>query len=124
MTPTIKVIGIYRVENFEDVHLVEINANVPPSKLEVGEITQEVDGHLSSSWQSPWEEKYLDESGQKVIGDFSSVPLNCSTTRLLFYFHYLNFDKTLKTQFGEIKLSQPTALPDRLNGLVNYEQPD
>jgi hypothetical protein len=120
----IELIGIYRVDNFDDVHLIEINANVPADKLDVGEITQEVDGLSSGSWQTPWHEKYLDDKGQNIIGDFSSVPVDTSSTRLLFYFHFLNFDKGIKTQFGEIKLNKPTTLPDRLSGLVKYEQPD
>ncbi len=124
MTTMIDLIGVYHVDNFDDVHLIEINVKVPADKLDVGEITQAVEGLSSGSWQTPWDEKYLDEEGQKIIGDFGSVPVDSSSTRLLFYFHFLVFDRGLKTQFGEIKLSHPTALPDRLSGLVKYEQPD
>lgn len=82
----IELIGIYQVDNFEGVHLIELKANVPADKFDVGKITQEKVELPSDSWQTPWDERYLDESGQMIIGDFNSVPLRSSSTRLLFLF--------------------------------------
>jgi hypothetical protein len=116
--------GIYPVDNNADVHLLEITFDESPSNVDVGQITQEAKGLPRDSWQSPWDEKYLDEKGERVIGDYAEVPKAGAQTRLLFFFHFLDFSKPLITQNGELNLAQPTPLPSRLQGKIEYESPD
>jgi hypothetical protein len=116
--------GIYSLENLPDVHLIELSIDQSPEKVDVGAITQELEETSSGSLQSPWDEKYLDADGTKVIGDWADIPKGQSHTRLLFFFHFLNLQKPLMTQFGPLTLTTPTPIPDRLNGLVHYESPD
>ena len=116
--------GIYGVEDFEDVFLIELTINESPADVNVEEITQEITGVDRLDWQSPWDEKYLDEKGEGIIGDLSNRPPASELTRIIFFFHNLDFDKPLQTQYGQLKLTQPLEMPLRLKTLIKYESPD
>ena len=118
------IIGIYEVEGDRDVHLIEMTIDEPPDKVDLGQITQEIAGIDHLDWQSPWDEKYLNAPGDNVIGEFMDIPANESKTRVVFFFHYLDFSKPLKTQFGQVELIKPTIMPERIKKLVKYENPD
>ncbi len=116
-----ELIGVYKVDNNPDVHLVELRTDISPDNFDVGQITQEVKGLEQLDWQTPWDEKYLDNEGQKIIGDYSSVPSDSSSTRLVFFFHFLDFKKGLRTQDYELVLSQPTTIPDTIMNLEHVQ---
>jgi len=119
-----ELIGIYTVDNNPDVHLVEVMFDDPPDKVDVGQITQEIKGQPQSNWQSPWDEKYLDDKGETIIGDYFDIPKDGDKTRLVFFFHDLDFSRPLLTQQRELALTKPTLLPDRLKDKLIYESPD
>ena len=119
-----QLIGVYEVENYDNVYLVELTLNEPPEKLDVGQITQEINGMDKSEWQSPWDEKYLDPTGENVIGEFFDVPKGQKTTRITFFFHELNLQLPLLTQYGPVSLTAPVTMPDRLKEIIIYESPD
>lgn len=81
--------GVYNVAGHKDVHLIELVFEDTPENVDVGKITQEILGHPHENWQTPWDEKYLDENGEKVIGDCFNIPKHDAGTRLIFYFHFL-----------------------------------
>jgi hypothetical protein len=116
--------GIYTVDDSPDVHLVEIMFDQSPDNVDVGQITQELDGQPRGNWQSPWDEKYLSDNGEEVIGDYFDIPKGSAKTRLLFFFHNIDFSKPLLTQYEKVNLTKPTPLPERLRGKVKYESPD
>lgn len=117
-------IGIYIVEDNSDVHLLEIQFNDTPENIDVGQITQVLEGQPRENWQSPWDEKYLDDKGEKIIGDYFDIPKDKLKTRLLFFFHDLDFSKPILTQHGQLNLIKPTLLPARIGDKVKYEKPD
>lgn len=119
-----ELIGIYTVDNNKDVHLIELAFDNSPDKVDVGQITQEVKGQPRGNWQSPWDEKYLDDTGEKVIGDYFDIPKAGGKTRLVFFFHDIDFSRPLLTQEGQLTLTKPTSLPDRLKDKLTYERPD
>lgn len=119
-----ELIGIYKVDNSQDVHLVEITFDKSPDKVDVGQITQEIKGQPQGNWQSPWDEKYLDDKGEKIIGDYFNIPKGGDKTRLLFFFHDIDFSRPLLTQEGALPLTNPTSLPERLKDKLTYERPD
>ncbi len=104
--------GIYNVDNNSDVHLIEILFGDTPSNIDVGQITQELEGQPRENWQSPWDEKYLDDNGEEIIGDYFDIPEEGSKTRLLFFFHDLNFSKPLLTHDGRLNLTEPMSCPE------------
>ena len=116
--------GIYTVDGSLEVHLIEILFHDSPSNIDVGQITQEIEGQPQENWQSPWDEKYLNENGEEIVGDYFDVPNDGATTRLLFFFHNLNFSKPLLTPGGQLALTQPTSIPFRLRDKIKYESPD
>jgi hypothetical protein len=119
-----ELIGIYIVDDNANVHLIEIQFDNSPDNVDVGQITQELEGQPRENWQSPWDEKYLDDKGEEIIGDYFDIPKDELKTRLLFFFHNLNFSKPLLTQDGQLNLTKPTSLPKRLQEKVKYERPD
>lgn len=76
------------------------------------------------NWQVPYEEKYLDPTGTEIIGSYLEEPeVLLTSTRIIFYFHFLSFEKPLQTQFGELNLIEAKNIPSRLSRLFNYEEP-
>lgn len=43
--------------------------------------------------------------------------------RLVFFLHFLDFARPLRTPFGEVALPKPTPPPKRLTDLIEYELP-
>jgi hypothetical protein len=119
-----KLIGLYSIDAHPDVHLLEMNFDHPPRSVDVGKITQEVSGQSQDNWQVPWDEKYLDETGEKIIGEWFEIPAAGDKTRMIFFFHHIDFSKPLLTPNGSLTITKPTLLPDRLRGLIKYESPD
>ena len=116
--------GIYRLENHDQVYIIELFFNESPDQVDLGQITQESIEIDRMSWQAPYDEIYLNEAGDKMIGDSLNIPENCNYTRILFFFHYLDFKKPLLTHIGNLDLTNPISIPDRLKNLIIYNKPD
>lgn len=127
MNPAIDVIGIYRVETDQSVHLIEILVKNLKGKFDLSEITQEIDGQPKRNWQVPWDEKILDSAGERVIADCflaeQKPELWMGNIRMVFFFHHINFSKPLITPFGPLNLLNESSRPDRLSEIA-YESPD
>ncbi len=99
--------------------------NKNPSEFDIGEFTQRVEDLPRSSWQAPFEEKYLDLTGEKIIGDYFDLPKTSEgLTRLTFFIYYLDTSKPLQTPFGEIQLIEVTDIPERIRNIIQYEDPE
>lgn len=121
----IDLIGVYEVEGHPEVHLIEMIIKSSHDEIDIGEFTQKQDEIDRLSWQSPWDEKYLDETGFKVIGDWMNPPNeSVNTTRIAFSFHFLVFEKPMITPFGNVFFEEPKDMPDRLSNIITYESPD
>lgn len=119
------LIGVYTVDGQTDVHLLELKIDASHTDIEIGEFTQQQNGIDQLDWQTPWDEKYLNEEGTEIIGDWLDAPANITgITRLVFFLHSLDFGKSLVTPFGEIDIIQPIPMPERLSSIINYEEPD
>lgn len=125
MNEKVKVIGVYHVEGYSDVHLIELEIWEKPSSIDMEEITQEIPNRERLDWQAPYDEHYLNTTGDKVIGDYFKLPVSdTQPTRLVFFMYFLDFDSPLLSQFGEIKLSSPTPMPERLKDIIVFEEVD
>jgi len=119
----VNVIGAYPVN--AEVHLLEIIVNVSPANFSVDDFAQESPGELRENWQAAYDEHYLDERGELIIGDFSVLPdTDAGVTRLAFFMYFLDFDAPLITPFGEVKLPSPTPMPSRLSRIIEFEPSD
>lgn len=108
MAAQVKIIGIHPVAADERVHLIELLIEGDVGDFDIGEVTQEVADQPKSNWQSPYDERVLEESTQRA--------------RCAFFFHYLDFNKPLLTPAASLPLSKPTKAPARLRD-IEYEWP-
>ena len=100
------------------LHLIEvlIDATHP---VDFEEFAQPTPTGPRSDWQAPYDEQYLDASGQTLLDE----PLDDAPTRAVFFLHFLDLNRPLLTPAGPRDLPAPTRLPDRLHRLVSYSPP-
>ena len=123
----VEIIGIYPIEADEPVHLIEIIIKESEGVFDIGEFTQEILNEPQANWQVPYMEYILDSEGDKILADDfeanSKPELWIGNMRIVFFFHYLDFTKPLKSPFGNIILPKETKLPQRLK-IIHYDSPD
>lgn len=124
MPNKIELIGIYEVSGHEDVHLIELAINTNHNNVDIGQFTQTQDGIDRLNWQAPWDEKYLNADGTIITGDWMDSPNDSSDyTRLTFFLHFIDFEKPLLTQWGELELKSTEQMPERISSIIEYEKP-
>ena len=112
---TLKLLGLYYVEENKDVTLVELVIGKKAVEFDLGEFTQELEHMPRLNWQAPFGEKYLSLDGEIIIGDDSNLPkLLTDTTRLAFFFYFLDPSKSLLTPFGPLQLEGKQKQPARI----------
>jgi hypothetical protein len=119
----IDVIGVYDVpESPEPCSLVELRVELNRERLDLGNVTQEVQGLPPSYWQVPWLEHELDNEGTSGKELLSPLIGRSGPTRIAFFFHYLDPSRPLRTPAGSIPLPESVGRPERLN-FIRYEPP-
>lgn len=118
-TPKVEIIGVHKVRSREHCHLIEIIIHGNAGPVNMAKITQKLSGKPESSWQVPYEDKFLDSEGKVITGDvmldgMERPELWEGEVRIAFFFHYLQPTKPLRTPFGEVKLPEITPRPKRL----------
>ena len=93
-------------QHFESLYLIEIEIDPPGAEIDWAQITQPLYDKPRDSWQVPYDERPLDESGK----------------RWAFFFHFLDYSKPLLTPIGDIKLPATTPVPTHLIH-IRYELP-
>jgi hypothetical protein len=125
MAKELQVIGVYKIEENADVHLIELIMPAIPSEVQVDEITQEISDEPRENWQVAYDERYLNSTGDKIIGDYFDLPKeNVWPTRIAFFLYCIDFSKPILTQFGPVSLSQPIKVPDRLRSIISFKDID
>ncbi len=121
----VQLLGVYKINGTSDVHLIELNINASPTDVDVSSFTQKDDKLPKDSWQTAYDEHFLDEDGTQVIGTFIEQDnLIGDITRIAFFMYFIDFCKPLLSQYGEITLPEPTSMPERLSKIIPYEQVD
>jgi hypothetical protein len=127
---TVRVVGVYPFPESPDVDLIEVEIDRPPSRVDVGGFTQEEANVDRANWQVPYDERYLSLDGTREIGQRWSMGWKPQsgiaeppTTRLVFFFHFLDTDRMLGTPDGAVALTLREVLPERLT-FLEYEPPD
>jgi len=126
MSTSVEVIGVYPIETDPHVHLIELLIRGSTGVFDMSEFTQESLGLPTSDWQVAYDEQLLDEGGENIVanGFFArdKSELWSGSVRLIFFFHYLNLSKPLKTPFGDVALPKEGEKPERLSA-IRYEPP-
>jgi len=122
-----KIIGIYPITADEPVHLVELMITDSIGIFDIGEFTQEIINEPKENWQAPYMEYILNNEGDSILADDLEAPhrpeLWKGNFRIVFFFHYLDINRHLKSPFGDLKLPNESKLPKRLN-IIEYDPPD
>jgi len=119
----IKVVGVYPVEAPEPCHLLELVFDSVDDAIDFMEFTQQVRHRPRDSWQVPWDERFLDVTGEREIDpDAPDVQPAVDRFRVVFFFHYLDHGRPLLSPAGPLSLPEPTVRPQRL-AFVHYESP-
>ena len=121
----IELIGVYQIDKHPNVHLIEVKVKAPYDQFDIGDFTQRQNDVDELDWQTPWDEKFLNTIGTEIIGDsFEPPKSSIPSSRVIFYFHFLDFGQSLITPFGDISLKKSGQLPERLSSIIRYEKPD
>jgi len=118
----VRLIGTYQEEQIPDVVLIELAIQDERKNIDFGQITQVIEGKDKMEWQVPWDEKFLDSTGENIIGEPLS-PNENGIVRTVFFFHYINVSQPLLTQYGAISIANPTSMPERLKNIIRYQSP-
>lgn len=121
----VEVIGVYEVPENNDASIVEVVVKKRHSEFDMGDFSQAQENRPRESWQAPFNEKYLDEEGENIIGDWFNEPTdNLETTRVAFFIYFLDTNKPLVTPFEEVNLPEKCPIPIRLAGKMPFEDPE
>ncbi len=125
MSTEVEVVGVHPVDAPEPCHLIEVVIRHAPDLINLSDFTQEIPDLPPANWQVPWDERYLDALGTRVLdpGFVSFQVTAVSDFRIAFFFHYLDLNRPLLTGFGSVVLPSPSPTPTRLH-FMNYEPPD
>ena len=124
----LEIVGIYRIEATETVHLIEVTFNNVDVVPDLIGFTQALPDQPRENWQVPYDECLLDSSGSSIIdsgGQFSPdhPELWKGNVRMAFFFHDLDLAKPIRTPYGEMVLPREEKLPGRLT-MIKYDPPD
>jgi hypothetical protein len=99
----VEIIGVHPIEAAEPCYLIEIAVTDPNDKFDWNDVIQEKPGQPPDNWQVAYDEQSVDVAeGQ---------------SRYVFFFHYLDLSRLLRTSFGEVALPEPTPVPPHLKGI-------
>jgi hypothetical protein len=121
---TVEVIGVHPVSDTPSCFLIETVIEGPSDVPDFGQFTQPMADRPRSEWQVAYDERLLDDLGERVVSDvFLRRPATWpERARVAFYFHFLDVDRPLVTPFGEVTLPPPSDAPERLT-FLRYEAP-
>ena len=109
MKPKLEIIGVHPIEADEPCYLIEIAVTDPDDRFDWNEVTQEDPAQPHDNWQVAWDEQLVAAAEGR--------------SRYVFFFHYLEMSRPLRTSFGEVVLPEPTPAPAHLQG-IEYFPPD
>lgn len=121
----VQLLGVYHVRQSPNVHLIELLIKKPPNEVDISTFTQKNELLPESCWQAAYDEHYLSEDGTSVIGTFCDQNnVRGTETRIAFFMHFVDFNKPLLSEFGELALSSPSPMPERLLKVITFEPVD
>ena len=119
--PTYQLIGVYPVQEEDDVYLIELLIKETPINIDISSFVQQNPALPKSEWQVPYDEHYLNYDGTKIIGDYFNVKtLLEKYCRVAFYMYIEDFKLPLSTPFGDISLLPIKEMPERLSTLLSF----
>jgi hypothetical protein len=89
-------------DHFSGLYLLEVEVDPTGSEIGWDSITQPMRNQPRENWQAVYDEQRIGTEGNRWV----------------FFFHYLDLTRPLRTEFGELVLPRPTPMPSRLSSIV------
>ncbi|HXT42285.1 MAG TPA: hypothetical protein VN887_19915 [Candidatus Angelobacter sp.] len=93
--------------------LIELTIENADENYSVGDFEQ------PDSDQAAYEERYLSADGTSIISEYVRPAGNF--LRMVFFLHFFDPVKPLKTSYGVVKLPRTTGMPEWLGKVIRYE---
>ena len=104
-------------------YLIELALNVSASEILWEDMYVPEPGVKREDQQAPYLEQYLNEDGTAKLCGTYEVPKGQSPSSRVAFFLYKVPAPTLSTPYGEFPLAAGEAVPRRLEGLIEFEEP-
>lgn len=118
----VKYYGCYDYN--EEWYLVEMLLELSASDIDWGNINVPEDGVSARNWQCAYLEQYLNESGtEKICKTYHQPDDDVKPCRVAFFIYKVSAT-TLHTPYGDFELQTSSKVPERLNGIVEFEEAD
>ena len=105
----------------EEWLLVEMAADVTPSRIPWHKFQVPAEGIGPDNWQAPYQEQYLNSDGTERICDLYDLPEEDTAPSRFVFFLYRDGSEKLVCPYGEYSLTDPQPLPQRLADIVEFE---
>ena len=106
----------------EEWLLIEMQADVSWKQIRWHQFQVPEEGVPAGNWQAPYLEQYLNDTGTERICNLYDTPSdNRESCRFAFFLYKTDAPK-MNCQFGEFDLTQRQALPERLLGVIEFEE--
>ncbi len=117
----IEVIGVYHVPEHRGLSMVEVQVNAHYAGFDPEGFLKPEAKTPPEQWEAADDVRYLNPSGDLMIGDRFQRPLEeHETTRMVMFFHDLDIQGPLVTPFGLVELPKRRPLPERLRSIIQY----
>jgi hypothetical protein len=106
-------------EFLDSIVLIEVVIHGCDDRFDVGDFTQRI-GDNPDNWQVAYAEAFLAPDGEALASEHShDAPAD--GLRVAFFLHFWDSKRPLASSYGDIVCPAVTAMPERLERLVPYE---
>jgi hypothetical protein len=118
---SVEVIGVYHVPEHKGISMVEVSVDTHYTGFDPQGFLKPDPERSPEAWETADDVRYLNPSGDLMIGDLFQRPLEeYETTRLVMFFHNLDIQRPLVTPFGLVALPKRRPIPERLRRIIQY----
>ena len=114
-----QVHGCYRFNR--QYLLVEITLDMTPDDIDWFGFSVREEGLSEFDRQTPYMEQYLTPEGTDKLCEAWDEPEDQTAPSRVAFFLFRTEGTVLETPYGEIDLSEPTAMPERLKAIIEFE---
>jgi hypothetical protein len=117
----VEIIGVYHIPEHKGVSMIEMRVHAHYASFDPQGFLKPDPERSPEVWEAADDVRYLNPSGDLMIGDLFQRPLaDHETTRLVMFFHNLDIQAPLVTPFGIVALPKRRPMPERLRRIIQY----
>lgn len=108
----------------DEWYLIEMLLDISAEEIDLDNMIVPQDGLDKDSWQVPYMEQYLDESGTKKVCDTYTTPVTEVKPCRIAFFIYKAGANMLHTPYGDFVLQPAGKVPQRLETIIEFNETD